>query len=314
MTNTNPVVSVYITTFNQEKYIRKALDSVLMQKTDFKFEIIIGDDASTDSTPRIIKEYKENNPELIEIILREKNIFGSKIDNFEDLRRRCKGDYIICLEGDDFWIDENKLQKQVDFLNSHLDYIATAHSTVVVDENSEEIDEKYPECESNDYSLEKFASEIMPGQLTTILERNPYLDNKSDISCFEEKIVNKDRLVFFYLASHGKINCSREKMSAYRHIKDSGNSFSANYQYDFENDKRLYAAMIKASEDTNNQNAKMIAEMLYYKNLMQGFKQKQCAKKDIKEEIKTLKDCKKARRLYLKQWINHHILHKRIWI
>lgn len=312
--NNQPLVSIYILVFNHANYLRETIDSVLMQKTDFDYEIIIGDDASTDGSQEIIKEYEERNPDQIKAVLRDKNLFGSKIDNFEDLRRRCKGKYMICLEGDDFWTDENKLQKQVDFLESHPDYIATAHSTQVVDKNSEPIDEKYPECEEDEYSLNHFASEIMPGQLTTILHRNHYLDDSFDNSCFEEGLAVKDRLVFFYLASHGKIKCSKEKMSSYRHVKEEGSSYSANYKYDFEHDKRLYSAMIKASKDCKDANAKDIAEMLYYKNLMQGLKQKQCSKKDVKEGRDSLDNGKRARRLYFKQWINHHLLHKKIWV
>ncbi len=311
--NSKPLVSVYITTYNQSQYVREAIDSVLMQKTNFDYEIIVGDDASTDGTQDIIREYKEKHPDLISANLRDENIFESKIDNFEDLRRRCKGKYMICLEGDDFWIDENKLQKQVDFLESHPDYIAVAHSAVVVDKDSNPTDEKYPECEEDEYSLKHFASEIMPGQLATVLHRNHYLDNSFDEACFEESIPNKDRLVFFYLASHGKIHCSREQMSAYRHVKDEGTSFSATYQYDYEKNKRLCGSLIKATKD-GDPKSKEIAEMLYYKNLMQGLKQKQCSMKEVKEERKKLDNCGKAKRLYFKQWINHNLLHKKIWI
>ena len=314
MLDNKPLVSVYITVFNHAKYLRKAIDSVLMQKTNFDYEILIGDDVSSDGSQDIIREYKDKHPEQIRIFLCDKNLYSSKINLLEKLRRECKGKYMICLEGDDFWFDENKLQKQVDFLESNPDYIAIAHATQVVDKNSEPLDETYPECEEGDYSLKYLASEIMPGQLTTLLQKNHYLDSTYDESCFEEQLITRDRLIYFYLASHGKIRCSNEKMSAYRHIKDEGDSFSATHKYDFEHNKRLYSSMIKAADDANNSSAKEIAEMLYYQNLMQGLKQKQCTKDEVKKGRQLLSDGKRARRNYLKMWLNHHILHKKVWI
>ena len=138
-------VSVIVITYNHEKYIRKALDSILMQKVDFKYEILVGDDASIDSTPEIIREYKEKYPEYFNISLREKNLGGTR--NSYELMMMAKGDYIANLEGDDYWIDENKLQKQVDFLEKHDNFVGCVSDFMYVDEKCN----PYPESDGQDH-------------------------------------------------------------------------------------------------------------------------------------------------------------------
>lgn len=118
---------VVITTYNLEKYISKAIDSVLMQKTNFKFKILIGDDASVDNTQDILKSYKEKYPEIIELKLSEKNM-GS-LCNSNRLLDGLQCEYFTFLDGDDFWEDENRLQKQIDFMDSHPDYMMCAGNT-----------------------------------------------------------------------------------------------------------------------------------------------------------------------------------------
>ena len=310
----SPMVSVYMLVFNHSKYLREAIDSVLMQKTNFDYEIIVGDDASTDESAQIIKEYEEKYPEKIKAVIRDENLFGNDIDNFVDLRRRCSGKYMIALEGDDFWTDENKLQKQVDFLEENEDYIAVAHHTLVVDTDSNPTGEKYPECDEEEYSIKHFASEIMPGQLTTIMHRNIYINDKYDVSCFERPVIKADRLQNFFLINHGKIKCLKETMSAYRHIKDGGDSFSANHSYDFDMENHLCEGFLDIAKNTNDEETIIIAEMLYYKNLLLGRRTKQCSKEDFKKYLEKIDNKRAVKRLYSKQWINHHIFKKKLWI
>ena len=125
------LVSVIMISYNQEKYIRQSLESVLAQNVDFDIEIIIGDDASTDDTPNIIAELAEQDARLIPI-LREKN-FGMN-RNFIDIVKRAKGKYLAILEGDDFWLDTNKLKKQVELLEANPDcYICYTNSRIIGD-------------------------------------------------------------------------------------------------------------------------------------------------------------------------------------
>ncbi|WP_066633793.1 glycosyltransferase [Desulfolucanica intricata] len=120
------MVSVAVITYRHEKYIRQALDSILMQETNFKYEIVIGEDASPDSTREILLEYKERYPDVIKLILHEHNVGASR--NSYEVKKRCKGKYIAQLEGDDFWTDKNKLQKQVDLLEQNHEWVGVAHN------------------------------------------------------------------------------------------------------------------------------------------------------------------------------------------
>jgi glycosyltransferase involved in cell wall biosynthesis len=122
-TDNQVLVSIVCITYNHEKYIRQALDGFVMQKTSFPFEIIVHDDASTDSTANIVREYEKNYPRLFNNIYRIENWYSQGKDIlgylFQDV---VKGKYIALCEGDDYWTDPYKLQKQVDFLEEHEDY------------------------------------------------------------------------------------------------------------------------------------------------------------------------------------------------
>ena len=115
--SSTPIVSVWIITYNQEPYIRQALDSALAQKTDFTYEIVIGEDYSTDNTRQILLEYKNKYPETITLLLHDQNI--GMINNQNETFNACRGSYIALLEGDDYWNDVNKLQKQYDAMQAH---------------------------------------------------------------------------------------------------------------------------------------------------------------------------------------------------
>ena len=128
-TNTDISVSICCLTFNHENYIRQTLDGFLMQKTSFPFKILIHDDASTDNTVNILREYEKEYPNLFDILVQQKNqrsIYKTGIGirfNYP----RAKGKYIAVCEGDDYWLDPLKLQKQVDFLENNLDYNLVGH-------------------------------------------------------------------------------------------------------------------------------------------------------------------------------------------
>lgn len=113
-------VSVCIITYNQEKYIHDCLKGVLSQKTNFDIEIIIGDDCSSDKTRTICKSIQDKYPELIKLIARKKNL--GMAENWAQTIKSCNGKYIALCEGDDYWTDELKLQKQIDFLELNSDY------------------------------------------------------------------------------------------------------------------------------------------------------------------------------------------------
>lgn len=118
-----PLVSVSCCTYNQEQYISEALDGFIMQKTNFPFEVIVHDDASTDKTADIIREYEEKYPLIIKPIYETENQYSKHDGSIGKILQKVrKGKYIAICEGDDYWIDENKLQMQVDFLENNPDY------------------------------------------------------------------------------------------------------------------------------------------------------------------------------------------------
>ena len=137
-----PHVSIRCITYNHAPYIAQALDSFLEQETTFPFEIIVHDDASTDGTDEIVREYERKYPKIIKPIYEEENLYSRDWALLKKIiDGNCRGDYIALCEGDDYWCDSGKLQKQVDFLDSHPDFSACTHNTVmkIMDENREEV-------------------------------------------------------------------------------------------------------------------------------------------------------------------------------
>ena len=133
----NPKVSILCLTYNQKLFITQALDSFLMQKTDFDFEILIHDDASTDGTTKIIRQYQKKYPSIIKIIVQKENQFskGNSEILTEYLFPLVKGKYIALCEGDDFFTDESKLQTQAEFLDNNPKCSLCFHPTRVIFEN-----------------------------------------------------------------------------------------------------------------------------------------------------------------------------------
>jgi glycosyltransferase involved in cell wall biosynthesis len=131
----SPIVSVCSTTYNHEKYISEALDSFLMQETDFAFEVIVRDDASPDKTADIIREYEKKYPNIIKPIYEIKNGFQKGIRAMPVAIQKAQGEYIALCEGDDYWTDSKKLQAQKDFLEQNFEYVICYHNAQPFDEN-----------------------------------------------------------------------------------------------------------------------------------------------------------------------------------
>lgn len=133
-------VSVLCAAYNQEKYIRQTLEGFVMQKTNFPFEVIVNDDASTDGTPEIIKEYADKYPNIIKPVYQKENQYSKKLSiSIECLYPKAKGKYLAWCEGDDFWSDENKLQIQYDVMEKNPDCHLCIHRVQMIRENGEHI-------------------------------------------------------------------------------------------------------------------------------------------------------------------------------
>lgn len=126
------LVTILCVTYNQESYIKDALEGFVMQKTDFKYKVIVHDDASTDGTTEIVKEYQKKYPDLIFPVIQKENIYSRDILRDDYVNPLIEGKYMCLCEGDDYWIDEYKLAKQVEFLENNKDYCICSTSTKCV--------------------------------------------------------------------------------------------------------------------------------------------------------------------------------------
>lgn len=221
------LLTVIVITYNHEKYIRKALESILMQKTDFNYEILIGDDNSQDETKLILKEYAKKYPDKIKIFIRNKNVGATK--NVYNLFKKAKGQFISLLEGDDYWISEEKLQRQVDFLEQNNDYSGCSHSCIVVNEHEEMIPEKNKKNDNNFwcyneeiYTLDNFLIGKFPGQLGTLVFRNIWKDSLNYSIIYEAHRIIFDRTIALLLCQNGDVYHMEEEMSCYRYVEKIG--------------------------------------------------------------------------------------------
>lgn len=207
------VLTVITITYNQEKYIEKCIESIVMQKTNFDFELVISDDASSDKTRDIIKKYQKKYPNIIKPIFREKNL-GS-MDNFIETLNSVHTKYVALCDGDDFWTDENKLQKQVDFLEENKDYNICFHQTeVFFEDKSKESFISPIECKET-ISFEDIAKEnVIPAN--TVVYRWQFTKENSFKKAFPINIIPGDHYVHLMHAYNSKAKFIKEPMSKYR--------------------------------------------------------------------------------------------------
>ena len=237
----NLKVSVVVATYRHEDYIAHTLESILSQKVDFDYEVLVGEDCSGDGTARIVKEFADKNPGVIIPYIREKNMGMS--GNSLDLIFRTQGEYVALIEGDDYWIDENKLQKQVDFLDTHREYVACFGKSIIVDEKDNRLPKREQDSgfikRSGDYTMQDFEEYMLPGQTATSMYRQEtfvrllrnVIDSKFDMNRFI------DRHLVLMMMSEGKLYNSGEEIAAYRYVlkKKSGSWSSKNDYYSYQN-------------------------------------------------------------------------------
>ncbi len=233
-TNTNDdiAISIIVMTYNHEQYIKQALDSIFMQKINVKYEVIIHDDVSKDNTQRILKTYAAKYPDRIRLFLRKTKTKRVTYASCK-LIKLSRGRYISFLEGDDYWTDENKLQKQYDFLEQHGEYVGVTHRNCIVNQNgtpiwNRDIFEYYNwhgEYTVNDY----WYSNKLPGQTATLMCRNVF--QEADISIiYKAHDMMGDVTLYLFLLTQGNIYRLEEEMSARRLVvkkgKDNWNSIA----------------------------------------------------------------------------------------
>ena len=229
MDNREIMVTVHVITYCHEKYIRQCLDGILMQKTNFRFEVLIGDDASKDNTQEILKEYDEKYPGFFTMILRKENIGAT--NNAYDLFQKAKGKYIAVLEGDDFWIDPNKLQIQYDFLENHPEFIGCVHDSYWVNEEGNRI-EGLNHFLKDTFTLQQFDGSHFPADTITMFFRNIFKNPKHDYSIFYNgHDLLGDATVMLFLLLQGDIAYIDRCMGVHRRVvkKNGTNAVSILY-------------------------------------------------------------------------------------
>lgn len=219
-------ISIAIITYNQEQYIEQAIQSILQQEFTDSYEIVIGEDASTDKTPDIIKKYALEYPNIVKPIIREQNL-GMK-ENVIQTILACDGEYLAILEGDDYWIDSQKLQKQISYLEENEEYVATYHQCKPIDENGNRAHFDTTYVEHEDYTLNDLENFLIPGQTSSAVVRNIWRGNDDIVRLFRSvRYSPLDRMVPLFLLQTGKIHCLQEEMSAYRYITSGNSSWSS---------------------------------------------------------------------------------------
>lgn len=212
MTNTEnvPLISVVMITYNHEKYIEEAINSILMQTGDFNLELIISNDCSPDNTDSLIKSIQKNHPKgnFINYHLHPKNI--GMMPNFLFALNQAKGDYIAICEGDDFWTDPTKLQKQIKALKENSKSVLCFHNVDVL-KNSKSTNEFYHYTKNEYFTTEIIENWIIP--TASVLYRNVL---KNQYPEWMNTATHGDLGLFLLIGQHGSFYCINEKMGAYR--------------------------------------------------------------------------------------------------
>lgn len=272
-----PILSILCTTYNHEKYIATAVEGFIKQQIDFSFEILIHDDASTDNTPSLIRQYQSNYPHLIRAVLQRENQKTNHHSSIAGVMSR--GKYIAICEGDDYWIDSQKCKKQIEYLENNPDIIATTHLVKIVDQNNSELaDLRYPECPDEYYTLDHYKRGLLPGQTGSIVMRNIFQNTFFDSSILYQLPQHPgDRPLAFLLAAHGKVFVFQKVMSAYRYVSNEGSSFSAsvnkgNKRHYSKIKQKLYRKLTEYSHlQIDNQKAVQVVESIYFWLVLQDF-------------------------------------------
>ena len=219
------VISVICQTYNHEKYIRNCLDGFVNQRTSYKYEVLINDDASTDRTPMIIKEYEKKYPTIIKAFYQTENQYSKGKSIFRDiLKPYTKGKYIAFCEGDDYWCDEGKLQTQIEFLEHHPEYSGIVHNTRIVDENNKGNELCFY---GKTRDIESLNSMLDFPHTSSYVLRNPFIQTVPDLRQAAESISYWDKSYALYMMKTGKIRYIDNIMSCYRYISNSGTSYQA---------------------------------------------------------------------------------------
>lgn len=212
----SPVVSVCIITYNHERFIAQAIESVLMQETDFPVELVIGEDCSADGTRETALDNARRHPERIRLLLHEHNL--GMMPNFVATLQACRGQYIALVEGDDYWTDPHKLQNQVDFLESHPDYALCFHATYKLFQDTGQVVIEKPNLRRPYYELDDILGMRIGIWTVSVMFRRALV---LDLPAWYFEAPVGDTPLFALLSKQGKIGYIDQVMATYR-VHDGG--------------------------------------------------------------------------------------------
>lgn len=223
-------ISILVVTYNHERFVRQALDSVIMQNISVPYEILILDDASTDNTPEILKEYKRKYPQITSLYLRKTNS-AHPTRNGYFLLSKAKGRFYAFIEGDDYWTDSLKIQKQYDFLRQHEEFSGCMTDFITVDKENKKIESSfYDKKEDHVYSLDDFRKLRAMGMTVTFFARNYFEPEDYRIVYKADKMMG-DITTYMLCLLKGNIYQLDDITSAYRYVcKDGENNFNSIHQ------------------------------------------------------------------------------------
>lgn len=228
------MVSISMSAYNQQGYIAKSIESILFQETNFKYELIVGEDCSTDGTRRIVERYRRRFPDIIRPIYYMKNV-GLKT-NDDIMRRRMRGKYRAILEGDDCWLIRDKLQRQVDFLEKNPNFVAETGEYITVNSSYQEIERGNPQIYSHTeiYDINELQKWLMPSNTLCVMHRNIYLDwSERKMHDYITESIIGDRKMYLMLIMYGDIYHSTDMycMRVFRPVTKTSWSYAQKHTH-----------------------------------------------------------------------------------
>lgn len=219
-------VSVCIATYNQEKFIGQAIESALAQQVNFPMEILVGDDFSTDNTRAVVQTYIDRYPDLVKPVFHPRNLGQNGLFNAMETFKQAKGTYLASFDGDDYWTDPLKLQKQVDLLDANPDFVACYHNALITYEDGSPSHVLNPPNQPAVSTLDDLIGEdeIWFMATSSVLFRNVL----HTYPAWFMRSVSGDIPRYILLAKHGKIGYLPDVMSVYRK-NQGGTSFTDKY-------------------------------------------------------------------------------------
>lgn len=271
-----PLVSVKMITYNHGPYIAQAIEGVLQQKTNFRFELVIGEDCSTDRTREIVFKCEKKYPDVIRVITSDTNV-GAKKNSYRT-DKACRGRYIAFCEGDDYWTDPYKLQKQVDFLENHQDYgmVHGDAGELIQDSRnfyeSKRIDSKQT---PSGYIYEQLLVKNFIYTLTVVVRKQVYLSAISELDLIDKRWRMGDYPLWLEIAKHHNIHYIDQRLGVYRRLAESASHSKDTYRnFLFDQDSfeiqwyfiKKYGAMPKTIETIKRQYNETISKYAFYLN------------------------------------------------